>query len=114
MTESLRQESLIELSPEKDGRQLRLPCNRVIAVCVNQQASFLWTPPEENPILGDVVIVGEPRLMGGNEIPQEVLPGDRIVIPPHIGVKILWEGQPALIMREDEVLAVVEETPCLM
>ena len=99
MTESLRQGSSIRLN-----QTLRLIRNRVMAVQVQRMLSkTLWTPPEDRPILADVVAVTPPR---GSE--SQVLPGDLVIIPPHIGVEIVIEGKPALICQYDEVLAVVE------
>ena len=99
MTESLRQGSSIEIN-----RPIRLLPNRVMAVQVQRLLSKrLWTPPEARPILADVVAVTPPR-----GIESQVKPGDRVVIPPHIGVEITIEGQPALICKYEEVLAVVD------
>ena len=102
--ESLRQESSIDAAGP-----LILMRKRVLAVVVQRELSkILWTPPEKRPILGDVVSVGGPRITRkGVEIPIKVKVGDRIVIPPEMGVKIVWKGQPAIILNEDEILAVV-------
>ena len=102
--ESLRQESSIDA----DGPVL-LMRNRVLAVMVERELSkTLWTPPEKIQTLGDVVAVGPPRITRkGVAVRPQVSAGDRILIPSHIGVKVDWRGKPALILNEDEILAVV-------
>ena len=98
MMESLRQESSIEIDQE-----IRLLQGRVLALVVDKPSStILWTPSERRSIWASVAVVGPSRL-------ARVWPGDTIIIPPHIGVKVVYFGQPALICNEDEVLAVKTE-----
>ena len=92
--ESLRQETLVHID-----RPIRVRPGIVIASVVQRRFSkTLWTPPEDKPIVGDVVHAGEPR---------DVSVGDRVLIPKKIGYKIMYFGRPALMLNEWEILAVL-------
>ena len=97
MTESLRQESSIAID-----RPLTLIRNRVLAVLVEQKLSAtLWTPPEDRPVFADVITV-----TWGDAL--DIFPGDRVLIPAHIGVKVRYYGKPGIICQCGEVSAVIE------
>ena len=100
MTESLRQESSIDID-----QPLKLLPNRVLAVLVDQPLSAtLWTPPEDRSVFARAIAVTPPR---GTE--SKIYNGGRIVIPAHIGVKFRYYGMPAVICQYGEVLACIEE-----
>ena len=105
--ESQRQPS--DHNIRSNGRTLDPVRNRVVVTIVDEpQSKVLWTP-SERARFGDVVAIGKPRLSPRHvEIAQAIAVGDRVTFPPHIGVEIIWDGRPGLIMREDEVLGVVD------
>jgi len=64
---------------------------------------------KEKPAEGKVVAVGNGRLGDdGKRIPLEIKKGDRILFGKYSGQEIKVEGEEYLIMREDEVLCVIE------
>ena len=64
---------------------------------------------KEKPIEGKVVAVGNGKVAeDGKVLPLEVKKGDRILFGKYSGTEIKLEGDEHLILREDEVLAVVE------
>src|ERR1700744_2285666 len=64
---------------------------------------------KEKPQEGEVVAVGKgKRLEDGKVIPLDVKPGDRILFGKYSGSDIKIDGEEYLIMREDEVLGVLE------
>ena len=64
---------------------------------------------KEKPQEGEVVAVGKgKRLEDGSVVPLDVKPGDRILFGKYSGSDIKMDGQEYLIMREDEVLGVLE------
>src|ERR1700757_4908960 len=66
---------------------------------------------KEKPQEGEVVAVGKgKRLEDGSVVPLEVKAGDRILFGKYSGSDIKMDGQEYLIMREDEVLGVLEDT----
>jgi chaperonin GroES len=64
---------------------------------------------KEKPQQGEVVAVGKgKRLEDGSVVPLEVKTGDRILFGKYSGSDIKMDGQEYLILREDEVLGVLE------
>jgi chaperonin GroES len=65
---------------------------------------------KEKPQEGKVIAVGAGRLNDdGKRIPLEVKEGDRILFGKYSGTEIKIEGVEHLIMREDDILAIVEK-----
>ncbi|HEX72312.1 MAG TPA: co-chaperone GroES [Candidatus Hydrogenedentes bacterium] len=64
---------------------------------------------KEKPQEGKVVAVGPGRLDdNGKRIPLEVKKGDRILMGKYAGTEVKIDGEEHIIMREDDVLAVIE------
>jgi chaperonin GroES len=66
---------------------------------------------KEKPQEGEVVAVGNgKRLDDGKLVPLEVKAGDRILFGKYSGNEIKIEGEEYLIVREDEILGVLESS----
>ena len=64
---------------------------------------------KEKPQQGKVAAVGNGKVLeDGKKMPLDVKEGDRILFGKYSGQEIKIEGEELLIMREDEVLAVLE------
>ena len=64
---------------------------------------------KEKPQEGEVVAAGNgKRLEDGKLVPLEVKAGDRILFGKYSGSEIKIDGIEYLIMREDEVLGIIE------
>jgi len=67
---------------------------------------------KEKPQEGEVVSVGKAkRLEDGKIVPLDVQPGDRILFGKYSGSEIKIDGEEMMIMREDEVLGILEAQP---
>ena len=65
---------------------------------------------KEKPMQGKVIAAGNGKYReDGERVPLDVNAGDRILFGKYSGQEIKVEGEDVLIMREDEVLAVIEE-----
>jgi len=65
---------------------------------------------KEKPQQGKVIAVGTGKIKeDGGRIPLDVKANDRILFGKYSGQEIKLDGEEFLIMREDEVLAVLEE-----
>ncbi len=65
---------------------------------------------KEKPQQGKVIAAGSGKVKDdGNRTPLDVKAGDRILFGKYSGQEIKLDGEEYLIMREDEVLAVLEE-----
>ncbi len=63
---------------------------------------------KEKPQQGKVIAVGNGKVKDdGTRIPLDVQAGDRILFGKYSGQEIKLDGEEYLIMREDEVLAVL-------
>jgi chaperonin GroES len=66
---------------------------------------------KEKPQEGEVVAAGKgKRLEDGKLVPLDVKVGDRILFGKYSGSDIKLDGEEYLIMREDEVLGILDET----
>ncbi len=67
---------------------------------------------KEKPQEGEVVSVGKgKRLEDGKIVPLDVQPGDRILFGKYSGSEIKLDGEDLMIMREDEVLGILDAKP---
>jgi chaperonin GroES len=63
---------------------------------------------KEKPQEGEVIAVGNGKVLeNGTKVPLDVKAGDRILFGKYSGTDIKIDGQEFLILREDEVLAVI-------
>jgi chaperonin GroES len=73
---------------------------------------FIPDSAKEKPQEGEVVAVGKgKRLEDGKVIPLDVQVGDRILFGKYSGSDIKLEQEELLIMREDEVLGILDAQP---
>ena len=64
---------------------------------------------KEKPIEGEVIAVGSGKLLDDGTLRAlEVKTGDRVLFGKYSGTEIKLDGEERLIMREDDVLCVVE------
>ena len=65
---------------------------------------------KEKPQQGTVIAAGNGKVKDdGKRIPLDVKAGDRILFGKYSGQEIKFDGQEYLIMKEDDVLAVIED-----
>jgi chaperonin GroES len=64
---------------------------------------------KEKPIQGEIIAAGNGRIMeDGSRRALDVKKGDRVLFSKYAGNEITVEGQEVLIMREDDILAIIE------
>ena len=65
---------------------------------------------KEKPVEGKVVAVGKGRILDDGKLkPLEVKVGDRVLFAKYGGTEVKLDGEMVLIMREDDVLGVLEK-----
>ena len=65
---------------------------------------------KEKPQKGKVIAVGPGRLdENGKRIPMEVKEGDVVLFSKYAGTEVKIDDEEYLIMREDDILAILEE-----
>jgi chaperonin GroES len=64
---------------------------------------------KEKPVEGKVVAVGNGKVLeNGEQRKLEVKKGDRILFGKYSGTEVKLDGDELLILREDDVLAIIE------
>ena len=67
---------------------------------------------KEKPQQGTIIAAGNGKTNGhGKRVPLDVKAGDRILFGKYAGQEITLDGQEYFIMKEDDVLAVIEGRP---
>jgi chaperonin GroES len=63
----------------------------------------------EKPIRGEVLAVGKGKILESGEVrPLDLKVGDRVLFGKYSGTEVKVDGQDVLVMREDDVMAVLE------
>ena len=63
---------------------------------------------KEKPMEGEVLAVGNGKLLeNGTKVALDVKAGDRVLFGKYSGTEITVDGEDVLIVREDEVLAIM-------
>jgi len=87
----------------------RIIVRRVEAETMTKSGLYIPDTAKEKPIEGEVIAVGNGKPVEDGTIrPLEVKAGDRVLFGKYSGTEIKLDGQEHLILREDEVLAVIE------
>ena len=77
-----------------------------------QGGLYIPDTAKEKPQEGEVVAVGKgKRLEDGKVVALDVQVGDRILFGKYSGSDIKLDGEEYLIMREDEVLGILDAAP---
>ena len=64
----------------------------------------------EKPIKGEVVAVGKGKLLDSGEVRAlDLKKGDKVLFGKYSGTEVKVEGEELLVMREDDVMAVIED-----
>jgi chaperonin GroES len=77
----------------------------------NQTAGGLFIPDsaKEKPQEGEVIAAGDGKYKeNGERQPLDVKAGDRVLFGKYSGSEIKIDGEELLIMREDEILGIIE------
>jgi chaperonin GroES len=63
----------------------------------------------EKPIKGEVIAVGNGKLLDSGEIRGlDLKAGDKVLFGKYSGTEVKVDGEELLVMKEDEVMAVIE------
>lgn len=66
---------------------------------------------KEKPAEGEIIAVGAgARDEDGNRIPMDVKEGDRVLFGKWSGTEITLDGEELLIMKESDILGIIEDT----
>src|SRR5580658_256220 len=107
-----------KISQRGNKMNIRPLYDRIVVKRVETEAEkthgglYIPDSAKEKPQEGEVVSVGKgKRLDDGKIVPLDVQPGDRILFGKYSGSEIKLEGEELIIMREDEVLGILDAAP---
>jgi len=63
---------------------------------------------KEKPIEGEIIAVGPGKVEDGKRIELTVKAGDRVLFGKYAGTEVKLDGEEHLILREDDILGVIE------
>jgi len=65
---------------------------------------------KEKPIEGEVLAVGNGKVLEDGKVRAlDIKPGDRVLFGKYSGTEVKLDGEEALILREDDILGVIEK-----
>jgi len=65
---------------------------------------------KEKPAQGKVIAVGEGKILDdGKKAPMNVKAGDKVLFSKYAGTEVKIEGEEYLIMREDDILGIIDK-----
>jgi chaperonin GroES len=63
----------------------------------------------EKPIQGKITAVGKGKILEGGEVrPLDVKVGDKVLFGKYSGTEVKIDGEELLVMKEEDVMAVIE------
>jgi len=88
----------------------RVLVKRTEEVQVTKGGIYIPDTAKEKPIEGKVVAVGPGKMSdAGNRMALQVKAGDRVLFGKYAGTEIKIEGEEHLMMREEDILAVISD-----
>ena len=69
---------------------------------------ILTSAAQEKPQIAEIIAVGPGGMIDGNEVKMYVNVGDKVVVAKYSGTEIKLDSQEYTIIRQSEILAVVE------
>jgi chaperonin GroES len=102
------------MKKENDGMKLRPLHDRVIVKRLEEEETssggiIIPDTAKEKPQQGKVTAVGKGKILENGKVsPLEVKKGDRVLFGKYSGTDIKVDGEEHLIMREDDILAIIK------
>lgn len=69
---------------------------------------ILASASKEQPQIAEVIAVGPGMRVDGKLVPVEVKKGDKVVVSKYSGTEVKYEQEDLIIVRENDILAVIE------
>lgn len=67
------------------------------------------TADKDKPIQGTIIAVGTGRYVEGKMLPLQVKVGDKVLFGKYAGTNIKLDAQEYLVMREEDIMGVLED-----
>ena len=86
----------------------RVVLKQVEAEETTKSGLILTTSAQEKPQEAEVIAVGPGGMVDGKEVTLQVKPGDKVIYSKYAGNEVKLEGEEYIIVRQNDILAVVE------
>ena len=86
----------------------RVVLKQVEAEETTKSGPILTTSAQEKPQEAEVIAVGPGGMVDGKEVTMQVKPGDKVIYSKYAGNEVKLEGEEYIIVRQNDILAVVE------
>ena len=73
-----------------------------------QGGIILTGTAKEKPQTAEVIAVGDGAVVDGKLVPMTVKVGDKVIISKYSGTEVKLDGNEYIIVKEDDILAIVE------
>jgi chaperonin GroES len=70
---------------------------------------ILSSGAQQKPQIAEIIAVGPGGIVDGNEIKMEVKVGEKVIIRDYAGTTVKLEGEEYIIVRQDDIAAIVED-----
>ncbi|AAK80650.1 chaperonin GroES [Clostridium acetobutylicum] len=87
----------------------RVVIKRLEAEETTKSGIVLPSSAKEKPQMAEVVAVGPGGVVDGKEIQMQVKTGDKVFFSKYSGTEIKVDNEELLILRQDDILGIVEE-----
>ena len=95
----------MKLSPLTD----RVVLKQLEAEETTKSGIILTSASQEKPQEAEVIAVGPGGMVDGNEVTMQVKEGQKVIYSKYAGTEVKLDGQEYIIVRQNDILAVVEE-----
>ena len=88
-------------------------CDRVVIKMTEAEETtksgiILAGNAKEKPVVAEVVEVGPVGMVDGNQVDMYLKKGDKVLISKYAGTEVKLDGEEYTILRQSDVLAIVE------
>lgn len=88
-------------------------CDRVVIKMLESEETtksgiVLPGTAKEKPQMAEVLEVGPGGIVDGKEVKMEVKKGDKVIYSKYAGTEVKLDGEEYIIVRQSDILAVVE------
>lgn len=86
----------------------RVVIKSVAAEETTKSGTILTGSAKEKPQMSEVIAVGPGGMVDGKEVTMYVKPGDKVIYSKYAGTEVKLDGEEYTIVRQSDILAVVE------
>ena len=69
---------------------------------------ILSSNSKEKPQIAEIIEVGPGGKVAGNEVEMYVKKGNKVIVSKYAGTEVKYEGEEYIIVRQSDILAIVE------